>query len=368
MKPRVILQNVANTLCSMVVQNSYSLDEIRKARCMVVFMVPPGPIITGGVMSIYSMCQCSRELLPDAACLLATGPGFFTHAANEKFRNSEKVYRWRQVVANAGHLERLTLHIPEIFSARFEGSLNRKDREFLAGLPYLQINILNQNIELMPDRQALQGLYRLTRNVTQTTAHHRCATQETCDRWGMPTHGFTAYIDMSQYAPVPFHRKSKTIVLSPDANPYRESIVKTLGEGLPDYRQVVVKSLTFVDYMDLVASSRFAVTFGEGFDGYFCNPLIVGSVAFSVYNKDYFSDASWLELKNVYASYEDMLENLVADIRRLEDSPQEYGELASRGLGKIQTLYRYEDFKDNLRRFYARQYDFFPRQDESGPG
>ncbi|NMA26206.1 MAG: hypothetical protein GX934_00385, partial [Burkholderiales bacterium] len=108
-----------------------------------------------------------------------------------------------------------------------------------------------------------------------------------------------------------------------------------MREGLPDYRQVVVKGLTFDRYMHLVSSSRFSLTFGEGFDGYFCDPFEVGGLGLAVYNDEFFPDASWLELRNVYRSFQDMLERVVDDIRFLEKNPQEYDRLSAQALGRI---------------------------------
>ena len=53
-------------------------------------------------------------------------------------------------------------------------------------------------------------------------------------------------------------------------------------------------------YMDYIAKAMFVISFGEGFDGYFIQPCLVGSVGIAVYNERFFPDSSWKELDNVY--------------------------------------------------------------------
>jgi hypothetical protein len=367
MNPHIILSRVLSTLYSSGVQNLRDLSRLREARELVVFVVPSLPLVNGGVMSIFSLCRQTREIYPQAHCLIVTRPGFYTHAANKLFQNDEKIHRWKQIVTQARRVRKMVLHLPEYDASIFPGDLDPQSVAFLKAIPELHINILNQNIECMPESAALDGLRELTVNLTQTTAHDRYATQAVCDRWGIPTHHFSVHIDRSQYSALPFERKTKTLVLSPDPNPFKEQILARLREGLPDYRQVVVQGLTFDRYMDLVSSSRFSLTFGEGFDAYFCDPFEVGGLGLAVYNDEFFPDASWLELRNVYRNIQDLLDRVVDDIRFLEKNPQEYDRLSALALGKIHSLYGLEKFKDNLTRFYAGRYDFLPRTPGAGP-
>ncbi len=351
---------IAKSLWSKALQNLYSLEGLRHTTYLIVFLVPPEAGVTGGLMSIYSLCHTSREICPDSVCLVVTWPAFATHASNRHFKNSEKVYRWKQIVSEGRSVERMVFHVPEFYAGRLRDSLDAQDVAFLKAIPELHINILNQNIDLMPQPAELRGLLELTPNLTQTTAHHRYATQSVCNRWGIPAHLFSVHIDVSAYRPVPFCQKRKTLVLSPDQSPHRDAILARLKEGLPDYRQVVVRGLTFGQYMELVAHSRFSVTFGEGFDGYFADPFQVGGLGVAVYNDVFFPDRSWLEMRNVYVSPEQMLERIVEDIRFLEANPQEYEALSTVARERLRGLYRFDEFKDNLRRFYRGDYDFWP--------
>ena len=65
-------------------------------------------------------------------------------------------------------------------------------------------------------------------------------------------------------------------------------------------------------------------------------------------------------MRNVYVSPQQMLEKIVDDIRFLEANPQEYEALSTLARERLRGLYRFDEFKDNLKRFYQGEYDFWP--------
>ena len=234
--------------------------------------------------------------------------------------------------------------------------MKKDEIKFLKGIKDLHINILNQNIELMPEPQKLKGLYKLTDNVTQTIGHHRYATQEVCDKWHIPTHFLSVHIDLSGYKSYPFEEKENIIVLSPDKAPYRQAIVEKLQKELPDFKLVTVQNMTFDEYMDLISRAYFTITFGEGFDGYFNQPQTVGGLGMAVYDSAFFPDESWLELKNVYESEDDMKNNIDKDIKELSTNKDLYYSLINKIKGKLSLLYGENLFKTNLEKFYKGEY------------
>ncbi len=349
-------KNMELTKNSIKEQNLYDLSELQAAKELIVCFIPNIKMMTGGIQSIYSICKYSREICPQAQCLIATVPGKYTYSYNPYFKNEEKIYRFEQIIKNAKNVEKLTLHIPEYYADKFYKALKKDEIKFLKGIKDLHINILNQNIELMPEPQKLKGLYKLTDNVTQTIGHHRYATQEVCDKWHIPTHFLSVHIDLSGYKSYPFEEKEKIIVLSPDKAPYRQAVVEKLQKELPDFKLVTVQNMTFSEYMDLIARAYFTITFGEGFDGYFNQPHVVGGLGIAVFNPDFFPDKSWLELKNVYGSPEDMENNIVNDIKELSANKELYYSLINKIKEKLSTLYGEDLFKKNLEKFYKKEY------------
>lgn len=353
---KLCVKNKQKVLDAIKIQNSYDLSNIKNTKKMIVFFIPPKNDINGGIMSIFSICKYSREICPDAQCVITTFPSKVTYERNTFFKNDEKIYRWEQIVNNAKNVKELIIHIPEYFSDKFSTALTNKDFKFLKQIENVQINILNQNIELMPEPEKIKGLYKITNNVTQTIAHDRYATQEVCDKWQIPTHFLSVHIDTSGYRSYAFEEKEKIIVLSPDEAPYKEAIVKKLKQELPDFKLITVENMPFDEYMDLIAKAYFTISFGEGFDGYFNQPQAVRGLGMAVYNSDFFPDESWLELKNVYKSPADMENNIVNDIKELSANKELYYSLINKMNEKLSTLYGEDLFKRNLEKFYKEEY------------
>lgn len=353
---KLCVKNKQKVLDAIKIQNSYDLSNIKNTKKLIVFFIPPKNDINGGIMSIFSICKYSREICPDAQCVITTFPSKVTYERNTFFKNDEKIYRWEQIVNNAKNVKELIIHIPEYFSDKFSTALTNKDFKFLKQIENVQINILNQNIELMPEPEKIKGLYKITNNVTQAIAHDRYATQEVCDKWQIPTHFLSVHIDTSGYRSYAFEEKEKIIVLSPDEAPYKEAIVKKLKQELPDFKLITVENMPFDEYMDLIAKAYFTISFGEGFDGYFNQPQAVRGLGMAVYNSDFFPDESWLELKNVYKSPADMENNIVNDIKELSANKELYYSLINKMNEKLSTLYGEDLFKRNLEKFYKEEY------------
>ena len=104
------------------------------------------------------------------------------------------------------------------------------------------------------------------------------------------------------------------------------------------------------------------ITFGEGMDGYLNQPAYVGSVGFAVYNTDFFPDNTWTKLKNVYSSYDEMLENICEDIKTISSDKKQYYQIIKKHLEKLSKIYKIDNYLSNLKRFYDRKYDFVPKK------
>lgn len=343
------------------IQDNYDLTPLKLAKKLILFLTPSQLKICGGVMSIYSLCEASRSLMTESLCILSTYPNDgYTYANNDRFLNNEQIYRFSQIVDNCKNLEELIIHIPEYYSKRFYKHLKRKDIRFLKSIKNLQLNILNQNIELMPEPKKIANLYKLTKNITQTIAHDRYATQEVCDKWQIPTHLFSVNIDMSKYKSYTFEEKDKIIVLSPDKHDMKKSIVEKIECAFPDWEIITVSEMSFTQYMNLIGRGYFTVTFGEGMDGYFNQPLYVGGLGFAVYNDNFFPNESWKNLKNVYSSYEEMSEKICDDLKELSTNKDLYYQTIQEHMQKINEIYRVRNYVSNIERFYKKEYDFVP--------
>jgi len=333
-------------------------------KSLIAFIVPWKARPKAGYMSIISMSATAKMLrhLHHSEVILVTYVGFRTYYKNWYINSPEPVFRFSQI-KRFTHLTRLLIHLPEIYAATFYDSLSARDRKFLSGIKDFHINILNQNICLMPGTEAFVSLRKLSSNITQTTAHDRYANQGTCDRYGVPLHHFSVYLDLSPYPRMDFARTKKTILLSLDKRECRSRIMQMLRADLPDYKLQTVEGMPFAEYMRIVAASKFSITFGEGFDGYLIHAAVLGRLCFAVYNEDFFPDHSCIELGNIFLSYEDMVGTITGRIRRLESDEKTYTEIVRQNMLKINQLYNYDRFLDNQNRFYRKQYDYYPEPD-----
>lgn len=344
------------------VQNNYDLTPLKLAKKMILFLTPSQVKICGGVMSIYSLCEASRSLVPDSLCIISTYPNDeYTYASNDRFLNNEQIYRFSQIVDNCKNLDELIIHIPDYYSKRFYKDLKRKDVRFLKSIKNLHLNIMNQNIEIMPEPKKLRNLYKLTNNITQTIAHDRYATQEVCNKWQIPTHLFSVNIDLEKYKTYLFEEKEKIIALSPDKHECREKLVETLKQNLPDWKLVTIQNMSFSEYMDLISKAFFTITFGEGMDGYFNQPIYKNSIGIAAYNDEFFPSKEWLNLKNVYATYEDMIKNISKDLKELHSNKDLYYMTIEEHRQKLNSIYVENNYISNLQRFYKKEYDFIPQ-------
>lgn len=342
-------------------QNAYGLDFLKNAETVNLFVLPNQNTVSGGIQSIFSICEFSRQVVPEAVSLLVTGPKKKgTYAFVDWFKNDEKIYRWEQVIGNISHAKKMIIHLPDFLSGKFYGKLTAAEIRKLKKIEDLQINILNQNIDAMPAPEEIKSLYNLTKNVTQTVAHDRYASQEICDKWGIPTHLLSVFIDCGKYESYPFEKKEKIIVLSPDEHEYRAKIVAKLQKEMPDFKLVTVCNLTFSEYMDLIAKSYFTITFGEGMDGYFLQPESVGSVGIAVYNDEFFPSKDWKKMRNVYASYDEMHENIATDLKNFCADKALYYQTAAAVTEECKKIYDFNKWLDNMSRFYNKNYDFTP--------
>ena len=128
-------------------QNTYDVKKIRRARIINLFVLPNTPVVSGGIQSIFSVCKYSRQVYPEAVSLITTGPWKkYSYSELTWFQNTEKIYRWEQIIKNIKVAEKLIIHLPEYLSGIFCNKLSVKEIQKLKQIKDLQINILNQNI------------------------------------------------------------------------------------------------------------------------------------------------------------------------------------------------------------------------------
>jgi hypothetical protein len=329
---------------------------------LVVFLIPPEKIINGGILSIFSICEVSREFsdIHKSDVYIATYPGTKSYRKNDLFENDEIIYSFDEIM-RLGTPESLLLHVPEYASWNMSHILQGEYHDYIADIKHLHVNILNQNILLMQAPVEVAQWFALTSNVTQTTAHTKYTNQALADTYFMPAHYLSVFIDHRQYDWTPLDKKEDIIALSPDLSPLREKIVKKVQQAFPAYKLITIQNMTYKDYKNLMSRAKFTLGFGEGFDGYYTESFFSGGITFSVYNEDFFPDKTFGTYENTYQSYDDMLKYVAKNMQALVADTKSYKELNSKNLGLINGLYGFERYKANIKHFYQGKYTYVPQ-------
>lgn len=330
---------------------------------LILVFFPSSVEITGGLISILSIARDTRKLMESKGYFVQMGyyPNWNFFLKYRRCENDENILNFDDIVDNFPNVEELIMHVPECHSTIFLKNLSLKQRQYLEKIKKLQINIMNQNITLMPEPYDLEYLKEFTSNITQSTAHDKYTTQEVCDKWGYPLYFFQVAFG-TKYINKPYSEKQNIICYSKDLHPEKDVILNKIKQNCPEFEVIEINNLSFEQYKELIATAKYCITFGEGFDGYFSEPMAAGSVSFTVYNEEFFPSEEYKKYRNVYLSYQEMFDKICDDIRFLEKNPDEY-ENINKALniefGKVVSV---QSHNQNLVKFYNHEPTFMPNK------
>ncbi len=321
---------------------------------LIMFLSPGYNLKNGGVLSIASLYEESSKLssIHHAAVVICTIPGDPPLLKYRWFPNNNYLLDPDAVIRRCSRLKFLMIHVPEFSVDRAADWLESKRGGRLADK--LHINILLQNIDII----AGQNVDRLASfgTVTCSTAHEAYSTQQTRDRFSVPLHRMSVYVSPEQYRRTGYEAKENILVVSQDAHPLREEVLRRIRARHPQLRVQVVQDLTYTAYKRLISRAKWTLTFGEGLDGYFIEPVFSGGIAFTVFNERFFT-SEFASVKVVYRSWEELMSSLPGDIDKL-DNPIEYTTAWRQPYELLCQMYNSEIYRENLRRFYRGEYSY----------
>jgi len=326
-----------------------------KTRRLIVFLTPGHNNPSGGVLSIAAICRESQALreLHESRVVMCTVPGDPPLLKYTWFKNNNYVLDFEAVLSRCSELEYLLVHIPEYVVSRVADWLSTHSSS-LKAVKELHLNVLVQNINLGQD-QDLTALKRFGR-VTCTTAHEAYSNAATRESLGVALHRLSCCNGPELYNPVRYEDKEPVLMVSHDKHPLKERVLLGIKQALPGLRIQVIQNLKYEDYCEVARRAKWSLTFGEGLDGYFSDPVFSGGVAFAVFNSRYFTPP-FAKLETVYPSWEVLIEKITTDLRRL-DEPVAYKRCSGQAWELLNELYSTERFRENLRAFYRGEYTF----------
>ncbi len=346
-----------------VLQDALFPEPAQKAKNLMVIVIPEFTTMSGGLFSLFSIANAANLLKNRHAyyVLLMTCPNRenLTYLRQQNFKNNETVFRFSQIT-RCINADRVYLHIPEYASSFFVNHLDAVTLDYLKKRKNLFVNILNQNIMHMPSTAELQALRDLAHGVSQSVAHHAYFGQFFANLYNLPTLLLPAYSDLSEYPAISFEKKEKLIIYSPDDSAFKKPVLEAISSLMPDYELREIRNITFDQFMELATRCRFSITFGEGFDGYLCQPMVQNGIGFAVYNKEFFPSEKMLNFYNVFPTGDAMITGIVKKMRTLENDSDFYRATNRAMMDVFESLYSKQDYLNRIERLIHRDFDLYP--------
>lgn len=327
------------------------------AKKLIVFLTPGRDIVNGGILSISSIYEETIKVrhIHGAEVIMCTIPGDPPLLRYTRFNNQNYIYRFSQVLSYFQNLQNLMIHIPEYCVGQFLKHISNEDYSKLHRVEEIHINIMLQNINLLPPIENIRELGKLGK-LTCTTSHKRYSTLETREKMGCPLHRLGAYGNAGQYDRRKYTEKEDLMIVSPDIHPRKSEVLRLIAKEFPQLRIHIIRHLTYEEYKELVARARWGLTFGEGLDGYFAETIFSGGVGFSVYNTAFFTD-DFRALWTVYDDYDMLIERICSDIKNL-DNETEYTSYQDEQYELCRKHSSYDEYVNNLKSFYRGEYTY----------
>lgn len=340
-------------------QSKFQKKHIRKIgllkeKRLIVFLVPPEDYAGGGLMSIFSICITMRKFsdIHNSRVIICTYPREKLNTYYTKFSNNEIVLALDLILGKLNKLEFLCIHVPEVFFEEFYLRLSSKEKKTLRRIPESQINLMKQN-SFVP-KINVKPLLELFKKSTCTTAHRRYSNVELKTELGFPVHHLSFKNIFAQYESLPYHKKKDILLYSPDYRAEKHVVISFLKQQLSNVEFIEIRDLEYVAYLSLISKAKWTLTFGEGLDAYFIEPIYCGGISFAVYNEAYFTP-DYKELPVIFESFEDLMIRLPELIRNY-DSPHNYKFINGVMQKKISEQYRDEQYVSNIERFLHGDY------------
>lgn len=304
------------------------------------------------ITAMYQETLALRELHRSEVvmCAVPGDPPFLKYGW---FENRNYILDLDCVLKHCAHLDYLLLHIPEYRVNRVLEWLSFS-KSLLENIKQVHFNVLLFNIDVMKGQNVRE--FAAFGTVTCTTAHEAYSNLTTREALGVSTHSLLICKGAEFYSPTAYQDKEQLLIVSPDAHPYKERVLRRIAEALPNLRIQVIQDLSYEDYASLIRRAKWSLTFGEGLDGFFVETEFSGGVSFAVFNERFFTPA-FAELATVYPSWEILLDRIAEDIKRL-DEPAAYNQHWRRAYDLLSERLDTNRFRERLRSFYRGDYTF----------
>lgn len=328
----------------------------RSTKRLIVFLSPGHEFRAGGVMAIALMYDESKALhhLHQAEVAICTLPGDPPLARYSWFENSRYMLDLESLLKRCNKLDYLLLHIPDYAVNQVLRWLAAASSTVMQNIRAVHLNVMVFNIEMMKG-QDVAGLASFGK-VTCTTAHKAYSNPVTRGALGVPLHSLVICTGPEFYSRSSYYEKEDLLVISNDRHPIKEEVLSRILQALPKLRIQVIEDLSYDDYKKLIRRAKWSLTFGEGLDGYFAEPVFSGTISFAVYNDQFFTP-DFTKLETVYPTWDVLADHIAGDIQRL-DEPDAYNRCWQQEFDLLSDELNTDRFRKNLQLFYRGAYTY----------
>jgi hypothetical protein len=338
-------------------RNLLQKNFVKNTKRLIIFLTPGIDMVNGGILSVASLFEETKRLkyVHGSEVILCTYPSDPSLLIYTKFQNNNILFNFSETLRFFNCVENLIIHVPEHFIYRFSWFISKNDKVVLSKIKNVQINIMIQNIDYLPSTKRILKLGKLGK-LTSTTAHSKYSTLEVRNRLGFPLHKLSVYVSPEQYHLRKYPEKDNLLIVSPDRHPKKAEMLKSIEKELPLLKIKIIQNMTYEQYKETISRAKWALTFGEGLDAYFVEPVFSGGISFGVYNPSFFT-ADFKDLPTVYDSYDTLTKKICVDIVSLDSEPA-YTLYNRRQFDLCHKYYDYGEYVRNLVAFYKKDYTF----------
>jgi hypothetical protein len=327
---------------------------------LIIFLTPGQDIVNGMILAIYHHYLGTKNLesIHNAEVLMCTLPKDPLLLKYTKFNFRDYVFGFSQVLSYFENLQNLIIHVTIGNLPIFVENLSKEDILRLQRIQNVHINILIQHIgTLQSNIRHIEHLKKIELGkLTATTAHEAYTTLDLRKKLGFPLHKLSTYVSPEFYERKEYDKKRDLLTVSPDYHSKKMEILNTIKKRFPQLKIRIIKNISYEEYKKLISDAKWAITFGEGLDGYFVETIFSGGISFATHNPDFFTE-DFKALRTVYGSYEEMAERICEDIETL-DNETSYTEYQNEQFKLASKYYNYEKYLKNLELFYKGVYTY----------
>lgn len=331
------------------------LLKFAKKEKLVIIFVPGRNLPGGGVLSLMSLYIESKNILSSCSTnvFLCNINGTGNNLKQSWFKNRNIIYSELSLVNHIKYSTNIILHIPELYLRNFIDSHNllklSKEKVLL--------NVYNQNNLMMPSVEIFDRLKLIYKRLTISVNFTADLSDEMRNKYGVPVHYIPSWLVDTHYELINILDKRRTILISNDPHPLKEQIVKLLKIKFPYFKIIIIKKIDYFDFLEIQKYTKYSISFGEGFDGYFVGTSLFGGICFTVYNQVFFpSSISEISHNYVYSSYEELASRISGDIEKLELDPEFYSQYSKSLIPLLEKEFSYSAHLEGIRNFYNNKF------------